>query len=76
MNDVLMICPNSKKMSILEEERNNKDFHNIKFLTKEEFLSNYFFKTSEKTLEFLLNGYYWLLIHMLEKEKNLNLNMH
>ena len=57
MNNVLMICPNSKKLKLLEQERNNKELHNIKFMTKEEFISNYFFKTNEKTLEYLLKKY-------------------
>lgn len=57
MNNVLMICPNSKKLKLLEQERNNKELHNIKFMTKEEFISNYFFKTNEKTLEYLLKNY-------------------
>ena len=57
MNNVLMICPNSKKLKLLEQERNDKELHNIKFMTKEEFIGNYFFKTNEKTLEYLLKKY-------------------
>ncbi len=53
----LMICPNNEKMKILSELQNDNTLHNIKFMTKEEFLSNYYFKSNENTLFYLLNKY-------------------
>ena len=57
MNNVLMICPNSENMKILSTYQKDSTLYDIKFLTKEEFISNYFFKTNEKTLEYLLKKY-------------------
>ena len=59
--NILMICPNNEKMKILSTYQKDNKLHNIKFMTKQEFISNYFFKTSEKTIYYLLNKYKWNL---------------
>ena len=55
--NVLMIIPNNEKMKLLSNLEKDNSLHNIKFMTKEEFLSNYYFKSDEKTLFYLLNKY-------------------
>ena len=39
----LIICPNEEKLNILKDLENNKSLHNYKFMTKKEFLNNYYF---------------------------------
>ena len=55
--NILMIIPNNEKMKLLSNLEKENSLHNIKFMTKEEFLSNYYFKSNEKTLFYLLNKY-------------------
>ena len=57
MQNKLIICPNSEKIKILKNLNNNDNLHNIKFMTKKEFLSNYFFKYDEKALFYLMSKY-------------------
>ena len=53
MNKII-ICPNEEKLRLLEE---NKNIDNIKYMTKEEFISNYYFSYDNKTLYYLINKY-------------------
>ena len=55
--NILMIIPNNEKMKLLSNLEKDNSLHNIKFMTKEEFLSNYYFKSDEKTLFYLLHKY-------------------
>ena len=55
--NILMIIPNNEKMKLLSNLEKDNSLHNIKFMTKEEFLSNYYFNSNEKTLFYLLNKY-------------------
>ena len=54
---VLMVCPNEEKMKILENTTNDKELNNIKFMTKEEYISNYYFTYDNKTISYLINKY-------------------
>lgn len=53
----LIICPNSTKMQILNEQMTIDKLYNIKFMTKEEFKNNYFFSYDERTLFYLMQKY-------------------
>lgn len=60
-DNILMICPNSEKMKILNSLNSDNKLHDIKFMTKEEFKNNYYFKTNEQTLYYILNKYHYNL---------------
>lgn len=55
----LIICPNDKKMDILNNY--NDSLHNIKFMTKKEFLDNYFFSYDCNALYYLMKKYNYQL---------------
>ncbi len=57
----LIICPNSVKMQILNNLMTEKKLYNLKFMTKEEFKSNYFFSYDEKALFYLMHKYHYNL---------------
>ena len=57
MHDKLIICPNSEKLKILSNLSKDNNLYNIKFMTKEEYLSNYYFKYDEKSLFYLMKKY-------------------
>ena len=42
-NNILVICPNEQKLKILNQLQQESKLYNIKFMTKEEYLKNYFF---------------------------------
>ena len=44
----LIVCPNDEKLRILEDNNKNSNLDNIKFMTKNEFMSNYFFNYGNK----------------------------
>ena len=41
-NNILVICPNEQKLKILNQLQQESKLYNIKFMTKEEYLKNYF----------------------------------
>jgi ATP-dependent helicase/DNAse subunit B len=55
MEHTLIICPNSEKEYLLKELSNT--IHNYKFMTKEEFMANYFFSYTEDALYYLMSKY-------------------
>ena len=57
MHDKLIICPNSEKLKILSNLSKDNNLYNIKFMTKEEYLSNYYFKYDEKSIFYLMKKY-------------------
>lgn len=58
MEDVtLIICPNDYKMSILDSYSNEEKLHNFKFMSKKEFIDNYYFSYDEKAIEYLMDKY-------------------
>ena len=50
----LIICPNEEKIKLLEENNNLED---IKYMTKNEFITNYFFDYNNKTIYYLISKY-------------------
>ena len=54
----LIICENNYKDSILENLTLNNLFLDVKFMTKKDFLSKYFFTYKEDTLYYLTNKYH------------------
>lgn len=57
MKEKLIICPNEEKMKILKSLSNIKELSPIKFMTKNEFFSNYYFSYDEESLYYLMNKY-------------------
>ena len=56
-NNTLMVCPNSTKIKILNEQMQDDKLYNIKSMTKEEFKNNYFYSYDDETLYYLLKKY-------------------
>lgn len=56
-DNLLIICPNEQKIKILETLSKEKKLYNIKFMTKEEYKSNYYFSYDETALYYLMNKY-------------------
>ena len=56
-NEVLVICPNEEKIRILEKVNSEDKFYNIKFMTKNEFINNYYFSYGDEALHYLLEKY-------------------
>ena len=53
----LIVCPNDIKKKILEENSKSNDLVNIKFMTKKEFINNYYFSYDDKSLYYLMDKY-------------------
>ena len=53
----LIICPNEEKLKILLSFNNDKELHNIKFMTKNEFFNNYFFSYDDEAIYYLMKKY-------------------
>ena len=56
MKKKIIICPNEEKIKILNN-LNNNNLHSYKFLTKEEYLNNYYFSYNEDTIYYLIKTY-------------------
>ena len=50
----LIITPNSNKLRLLDRFNNDKELHNIKFMSKKEYLDNYYYSYDDKTILYLL----------------------
>ena len=57
----IIVCPNDIKMKVLEENSKNNNLVNIKFMTKKEFIDNYYFSYDNKTLYYLMDKYHYNL---------------
>lgn len=57
MKSKLIICSNDEKIKLLKELNKNKEIKDIKFMTKEEYIKNYFFDYDNDTLYYLMNKY-------------------
>ena len=57
MENTLIICPNDTKEKLLEEYSNRDDLLNIKFMNKDEYISNYYYSYDEKTIQYLMDKY-------------------
>jgi len=60
-DDTIIITSSSNKMEILESISRKDKFFNIKFMTKEEFFSEYFFSYDERAYVYLQDKYYYHL---------------
>ena len=56
-NNTLIICPSEEKIKILKTISHDKNLLNIKFMTKEEYINNYYFSFDEKALHYLMKKY-------------------
>ncbi len=57
----LIICPNDIKIKILEDNSKKNELENIKFMTKKEYIDNYYFSYDDKTLFYLIDKYHYNL---------------
>ena len=53
----LIICPNDIKMKLLSNYSSDQELLNIKFMTKNEYLTKYYFSYDEKAIYFLMDKY-------------------
>ena len=53
----LIICPNEEKLKILLSLNNDKSIHPIKFMTKKEYLDNYYFSYDDDAIYYLMKKY-------------------
>ncbi len=53
----IVVTPNSNKMKLLDSFNNDKELVNIKFMTKKEFIDNYYCSYDDKTILYLLKKY-------------------
>lgn len=53
----LVLCTNSEKLDILDRLNSSKGFHDYKFMTIEEFRSNYFFSYDYRAIDYLACKY-------------------
>ncbi len=53
----LIICPNEEKMKILLSLNKDSSFSPIKFMTKKEYMDNYYFSYDDNTIYYLMNKY-------------------
>lgn len=60
-DNLIIVCPTEEKNKILEELSSDNNFYNIKFMTKEEFKSNYYFSYDEEALSYLMEEYNYSL---------------
>ena len=54
MRQKIIICPNDIKLKLLKD---NNTINNIKYMTKKEFINNYYFKYNDETIYYLMNKY-------------------
>ena len=60
-DNLLIICPNSYKMRLLDKLSKDDTLYDIKFMTKSEFFKNYFFSYDEKAIIFIMKKYNYKL---------------
>ncbi len=56
-NNSIIVTEYAYKTKFLKELNNSSDFISLKFMTKKEFLNNYYFSYDEKTIYYLMNKY-------------------
>lgn len=60
-DDTIVITPIQSKMTILAEQIDYREFSNIKFMSKEEFFSQYYFSYDERAYFYLMEKYHYHL---------------
>lgn len=58
-NNMLVICPNEEKIKILHSLEQQNKLYNIKFMTKQEYLNNYFFTYQDNAILYLMKKYHY-----------------
>ena len=58
-NNTLIICPNEEKIKYLKQLEQTNTLYDIKFMTKEEYLANYYFSYDEKAILYLMKKYHY-----------------
>ena len=58
-NNMLVICPNEEKVKILHSLEQQNKLYNIKFMTKQEYLNNYFFTYQDNAILYLMKKYHY-----------------
>lgn len=58
-NNMLIICPNEEKIKILHTLEQQNNLYNIKFMTKQEYLNNYFFTYQDNAILYLMKKYHY-----------------
>ena len=58
-NNMLVICPNEEKIKILHTLEQQNKLYNIKFMTKQEYLNNYFFTYQDNAILYLMKKYHY-----------------
>lgn len=58
-NNMLIICPNEEKIKILHTLEQQNKLYNIKFMTKQEYLNNYFFTYQDNAILYLMKKYHY-----------------
>ena len=53
----IIICPNEEKMKILLSFHDDINIYPIKFMTKNEYISNYYFSYNDETIYYLMKKY-------------------
>ena len=57
MKDKIIICPNEEKIKILNSFNNDSYLSSVKFMTKEEYINNYYFSYKEDAIFYLMKKY-------------------
>ena len=60
-DNLIIICPNNEKLRILDALNKEDKLYNIKFMTKKEFISNYYFSYDEKAIIYIMKKYHYKL---------------
>lgn len=53
----VIICSNDEKLRILDSYENSNELHNIKFMTRKEFIDSYYYSYDEAALYYLMKKY-------------------
>lgn len=53
----IIICPNEEKMKILLSVSKDNKLYSIKFMTKDEYINNYYFSYNDDTIYYLMKKY-------------------
>lgn len=57
MQEKIIVCPNNEKLRILNKLSTDNNLYNIKFMTKNEFMSNYYFEITDDIVFYLMKKY-------------------
>ena len=57
MKEKIIVCPNDEKMRILRKAEGKNSLHLYRFMTKEEYMSHYFFSYDDSALFYLMKKY-------------------